>query len=1110
MSEKQTTQTLLGITSEYLRLLSQTQKRNETIEFEIRFGTLYGMKQITRINSDAVIKRLLSGGFNISEKQTYLRISSEFTDEKTGVVKMSRMRAELSGIGDISEYCRSNDIDRFHKKSAVTFINKMPAKNGEHNVELYNAFDYNFRAALSVEQDVTNSKMAQSTIASWKDNKKTFRYITRHRLLHDEMPVAIDISIVKESYKKGKYMVPTYNFDEARITQAQEIYEIEVEILNNKIGIATEYNTPEALEKQIRKTIMLILSGLQGTNYPISYSKQNDILSEYMTTLWGKEYNNKMRVKPKNFVGPSSYTLQLKNILPTNSDAIYTNIRENYTVTDKADGERKLMFVARDGKIYLIDTNMNVQFTGSKTTNKELINTIIDGEHILHDKQKRFINLYAAFDLYYLAGKDIRAAPFIPLEGKDSNTARYPLLSRIVEDLEISGLNNGTISPMRFSVKSFYQSNASNSIFNACDYLLNRVETLEYETDGLIFTPSYYGVGGNKIGETTKPYKRSWEHSFKWKPVEQNTIDFLVTIKRGVDGREEIKSMFQSGTDVNLISQITQYKTAILRVGFNEEKHGYINPLQNIIDDEIPKFIEDDDDEDNKRKPMQFFPTSPSDINAGVCNLLLENAQAGEKVMFTEERQAIEDNMIVEFRYDINKPEGWRWIPLRVRYDKTAEFRAGEPNYGNEFHVADSNWYTIHNPITKEMITTGSNIPDEIRDDDVYYNNSSRDTNTQALRDFHNLYIKYKLIKSVSKKGDTLIDLSVGKGGDIPKWISSKLKFVFGIDISRDNIENRRNGVCARYLNYRKQFKIVPDALFVTGDSSVNIRSTDAIINDKNKQITRAVFGEGPKDASQLGKGVYKNYGIGREGFDICSMQFSLHYMFENLKTFHNLLRNVSETTKVGGYFIGTCFDGQQVFSMLRGKNINESIEIIEEDKKLFEITKRYSSKSFNDDMSSLGYAIDVYQDSINKTFREYLVNFAFLDQMMENYGFTRLTHEQLKSLNLPSSYSFREFYSEMRRDIDRYRYSESEYGEALNMTYGQQIISFLNRYFIYVKSHAVDAKTIATQFINQSSVEELLEEKETMAAEEVIEETKKQPVVKRTRKLKKRLVLKE
>ncbi len=41
------------------------------------------------------------------------------------------------------------------------------------------------------------------------------------------------------------------------------------------------------------------------------------------------------------------------------------------------------------------------------------------------------------------------------------------------------------------------------------------------------------------------------------------------------------------------------------------------------------------------------------------------------------------------------------------------------------------------------------------------------------------------LISGASKQGDTLIDLACGKAGDLPKWIASKLSFVFGIDDPR-------------------------------------------------------------------------------------------------------------------------------------------------------------------------------------------------------------------------------------------------------------------------------------------------------------------------------------
>ena len=59
---------------------------------------------------------------------------------------------------------------------------------------------------------------------------------------------------------------------------------------------------------------------------------------------------------------------------------------------------------------------------------------------------------------------------------------------------------------------------------------------------------------------------------------------------------------------------------------------------------------------------------------------------------------------------------------------------------------------------------------------------------------------------------------------------------------------------------------------------------------------------------------------------------------------------------------------------------------------KLLEITKEYASDEFADNISCLGYGIDVFQSSINKTFREYLVNYDYLTILLENYGFVPLT----------------------------------------------------------------------------------------------------------------------
>ena len=193
--------------------------------------------------------------------------------------------------------------------------------------------------------------------------------------------------------------------------------------------------------------------------------------------------------------------------------------------------------------------------------------------------------------------------------------------------------------------------------------------------------------------------------------------------------------------------------------------------------------------------------------------------------------------------------------------------------------------------------------------------------------------------------------------------------------------------------------------------------------------------------------------------------------MFESTETFHNFLRNVSEVTKVGGYLIGTSYDGKEIFKLLKNKKYDESVTIMDVDNnhKMLEITKKYTQTEFPDDATSIGYAIDVFQDTINKTFREYLVNYNYFTQMLENYGFVLLTKDETDKLELPSSSGyFTDMFKLMNDEIKRNKGSKNGYKEAMNMSSAERTISFLNRYFVYKKVRDVDADKIAMKFINQ------------------------------------------
>jgi hypothetical protein len=212
--------------------------------------------------------------------------------------------------------------------------------------------------------------------------------------------------------------------------------------------------------------------------------------------------------------------------------------------------------------------------------------------------------------------------------------------------------------------------------------------------------------------------------------------------------------------------------------------------------------------------------------------------------------------------------------------------------------------------------------------------------------------------------------------------------------------------------------------------------------------------------------------------------------MFKDQQTVQNIMRNISECTKVGGYFVSTQYDGRTVYNKLRGLKNGESMTIMEKDKKIWEITKKYDRDEFQDDSTSVGYAIDVYQETINKVFTEYLVNYNYVVRLMEDYGFVPLTQDESKRLGFKSSSGmFEELYDILRNEIKRTRNDpevSKQYGMAMNMTDGEKKISFLNRWMIFKKVRDVDTASVARNLMSMSLTEEKNIKKQEVEAKEI------------------------
>tara|TARA_Y100000741_G_scaffold32540_1_gene22999 strand:+ start:6623 stop:9679 length:3057 start_codon:yes stop_codon:yes gene_type:complete len=967
-------------------------------ELEVKFGT-QKVARVSHIDYNHVLKKLHSCGFKCLNPvgTTQLKIMFDTNDFNI----QSHLRVELLSKKAIQMYCKTNSLENI---ADVQYMIKQKGKDKEGNeIQAIDKEDFNLRYTYHYE-DILPEGSEQ--IAAVQEHiariKKVFRYIHRLSFTKEGYPLRIDLSRVKTNKQSRGRLITTYDVKSSGLFDNDEVFEIEIEVIDS---------TDIYLLKKIKSSVKLVLSALQQTNYPISYPEQKQVYNDYLDLIGVKD----KKQSPRHFIGPSSLTLQYDNLSLDNP----VNILNNYTVTDKADGARKLLYIHPSKKIYFISMNMRIEFTGCVVKTDTFINTILDGEHILHNKEGRFINLFAAFDIYLLDNKNVRNKIFIDEGDTLKENMRLYLLMNVVKKLEMTKFGGGDPT-FRIRHKKFYSTNDEVSIFDACKQVFDNV--YDYNTDGLIFTPKLMPVGSQDGKTVAKMTKVTWNYSFKWKPSEYNTIDFLVSTKKDTQGKDIISYKFDSGTNMEK-TNLSQYKQLILRVGYNQTKHGYLNPCQTMLDEHWEHRHEKTD-----YKPVPFYPTDPYDNKAHLCEIQMQKNSEGFYVMKTDEGEVFEDNMIVEFAYH----GGWK--PLRVRYDKTEQYRRGEHNYGNAYHVANSNWHSIHHPISEDMLKTGENIPDITTT--IYYNPSADKTYTRDLRNFHNHGVKKYILSMVAKEKDILIDLAVGKGGDIQKWHAEKLDFVLGIDNSLDNIMNSIDGACARYLNIKKKYKHMTRALFLKGNSSRNIKNGDAFDNQKNKGIVRAIFGSGPKDS--LDKAVARQYGKATNGFNITSCQFALHYFFENSDVLKGFLRNVVECTKQGGYFIGTCYDGEKVFQMLKGKKKGDQIRIYKDEKKIWELTKQYNKDYFLPDITSLGYGIDIYQESINQSFREYLVNFPFLEKTLLLYGFKLVDDMGIKGMG-----SFELLWKDQQLSDE------------------EKKISFLNRYFIFQKISDVDVANI-------------------------------------------------
>lgn len=1046
-------------TPELLNLINNSLQNKEQ-ELEIRLKDSH-----TSINSEVF--------YNILKRVKGVKGIKHVGDVETLDIQIGDIRFTIIGSENILKICQTNDIKSIDSKY-IEIIKKNNIKNIDIN-------EYKLRFNLKNEKVLTqNNKEVAEIYKRWKNIDKTFRYKKRASFETEDNLFRFDLTILKSSNKKKtrdknrfmkkknlkdhlkKYVVkpdfvlnfnkwfdglapdddveimgkPKYlpisskNIQKSNVFKNNLEYEVEIEFIGNKNN--QKKKDREILIK-ILENICIVLQIVQKSYF---------IISEETRTLVSNEYRQKMG--DYRFKAPMNVTLEKKNIIERNYED-YPNIvsiRKGYSVTDKADGERNLLIIVKDGGMYLMNRKNYIKDLGA--TCKELSGSILDCEYIVKDRHNKNINLLMAFDIYFYKDNDVRDKILNRSEEEKRENkisiSRYELLTEFINILDesIKKKNNNNLQVLRkkfyFGDDDIYNKSVGGKISEIQNQLMyiekddpkyeelnTEIKILKSDTkifaeskklyeknyiyaiDGLIFTPRNLFVGQEPDKKKKNPYEGRWYRSFKWKPPEQNSIDFRVKIMK--DENEPEKDLIKH---IKYKDTIVSYKTLILMIGYNPSIHTKHNSCR-ILNENLVF--------EEKYDMVPFNPTEPYIKNSHLAYIRIEN---DDNIYTEEDRNIITDNTIIECIYDDMEPY-FKWKPIRTRDNP-------QPN---DFLTAVNVWNCIHNPITLEMITTGDF---EANNDDIYYNRNIKRDNKKcvSMYDFHS-YTKKQLIKTNTIGDKNLLDLSVGRGGDINHWIDADVNNFVGIDVSKDGLISD-NGACNRILNKSIEHKKIAENYFIIwGDSSKNLTNGEGGKDELHKYYLDVLYGNIDIDDIKSSK-LKKMYNIANikkgNGFDVVSCQFSVHYFFKNKEMLNMFLNNVSMSLKKGGRFIGTCLDGSLVFDELKDKEY-----IVSSDKETlcWKIIKKYKNKEFNGNETSLGMPIDVYNESIGVSFEEYLVHFDYFIELCSSFN-----------LKLIEKKNFSQIFDEIPVNV--------KYGNIKNITDDLKKYSFLNNSFVFEK----------------------------------------------------------
>lgn len=985
-----------------IKEIYQNSKKNNEFEFifkdkisshDFKKVLEYFVSRIKKKEGKILLEKTLDINytFNRINAQSY-RISirgNKYNDVSNINEKMSQFSRRKNHI------IFSQMVRKIQNEAEDTSIIKKSRLN--HNI--YDLSDYNLRVKMSKEEQVSRSELKDLLIINEaKRFDIIFRYKNRASFIvsnNKDVTIRIDITDAKTNAHINK------------LSESKSAYELEVEIFIKDDMKKNDMKKEKYFETGLNE-VQKLFRVLQNTEEPLTKNENKQVIIDY-----------KKLVGSKRIYYMNARTLEILDLID--------KLPSKYSVTDKADGKRKTVFI-NEGKVYLVNELEEVQYFDMKV-DKKFNGTVIESEYVYIKDKKKYLLL--CYDILFYKGKDVRP--------ETNFLKRLMLLDDILKDCfknntiysqykgdfdlkKINKFHKQEIKKLMDDVNKKLNDNKTKNIVKRkyfahtlgghdCEIFtysenLYKLYTQDpdikcpYTLDGLIYN-SVQQKYTSKRKETKYPI-------LKWKPENMNSIDFYIEFEKDERTGEILKIFDNSlNTEAGMIS--TNEEEVINEV--SKDKYYVLCNL--YVYDVI----------DNKQRPV-LFRKRQMGYTTKIYFKSEEDAING--VIKDMEGEIIQDKTVVEFYFDKGQ-----FHAMRTRFDKTDSVNKFGTKYGNHIDTANSIWETILNPIKlddlknladpklykKSMNDSKKKIDrrliSKVRSQNSYYQKSEKVA--QNMTAFHN-FIKSNLIyihcgKQILKGGKeeklSVLDVGCGVGGDFLKFYRARVKLLVAFDPVYESINSMMDSAKSRYDNnlrkYPNMAKEVPMS-FLVADAYAPLNYEDqkniiSRMDDNNKELIIKYFGKNDKD---------KNY----TRFHVINHSLMFHYLLKDDLTLDTHLHNINKLLKLNGTVLITTMDGAMIH-----KNFDKEGKISQyykdangDEQLLFEWIRKYDPETT--DIKTTGLAIDFHMKKfmdagIHQT--EYIVEKNFLISEMKKKC----------NLELIETATFEEYYNNSKSFIE-------------------------------------------------------------------------------------------